>query len=273
MKIILTFMAGLIALTGCEKVTEGMVDPHGLPPFVSRAVVRPDTIKMTTLVEQNGFLLVSVLARLKVTSLPGTGQLASVTAELLPATGNTPIVRLGLVDDGNAPDSTRGDSVYSGTLQFTVPKAASGRYRVRFLATSTEGLLSNLLEEPLYMIRNNFAPTLSNLHAPDTVTVPVGGLADIVLTLKVVDQDGQSDIKEVFFRSLDSSDPSRKFGMKDDGNADGISGDAAAGDSVYTIVVRVTDGPTVRKTYRFAFQAADAFGDTTATLLHSLTIR
>jgi hypothetical protein len=273
MKISLAVITGLLALIGCEKVTEGTVDPHGFPPFVSRALVRPDTIKMTTLVEQNGLLSVSVVARMKVNSAAETGPLSSVMAELLTASGNTPILSLALADNGIAPDSTKGDSVYSGTLQFTIPKSASGRYRVRFSATNTDGLSSNLLEQPLYMIRNNSAPTLSNLQAPDTVTVIVGSFADIKLAVKVVDLDGQSDIKEVFFRSLDSSDPTRKYPMKDDGSPDGVSGDAVAGDSIYTIVVRVTDGHSVRQTYRFAYQASDAFGDTSATLLHRLTIR
>lgn len=273
MKISLAVIAGLLTLIGCEKVDEGTVDPHGIPPFASRAFVRPDSVKMTTLVEQNGLLSVSVVARVKVAFPAGTGPLSSVTAELLTASGTTPILSLSLADDGVAPDSTKGDSVYSGTIHFAVPKSASGRYRVRFSATNTEGLSSNLLEQPLYMIRNNSAPVLSNLQSPDTVTVIVASFVDIKLAVKVVDQDGQSDIKEVFFRSLDSSDPSRKFPMKDDGSPDGVSGDAVAGDSLYTIVVRVTDGPTVRQTYRFAYQASDAFGDTSATLLHRLTIR
>jgi hypothetical protein len=60
--------------------------------------------------------------------------------------------------------------------------------------------------------------------------------------------------------------------MKDDGGADPLSGDAAAGDSLYTILIPV-DNSTTRKTYRFLFQAADAFGDTSAAILHRLTIR
>jgi hypothetical protein len=263
----------LLALVGCEKVTDGTVDPSGFPPFVSVAVVRPDTVKLTTLVQQNGLLAVAVEVRMKVVSPPGTGPLASVVAELLPSTGNTPILSLNLADNGVAPDSTRGDSVYSGTLRFNVLKSASGRYRVRFSATTTDGLSSNLLEQPLYMIRNNVAPVLSNLLCPDTVTVPINSFVNFKITVKATDADGQADIKEVFFRSLDSSDPTHKIIMKDDGGADGLSGDLSAADSIYTVVVTVPDGPTVRKTYRFAFQAADAFGDTSATILHNITIR
>jgi hypothetical protein len=265
--------AFVLAFAGCEKLSQGSVDPTSFPPFVSSAVVHPDTVKLTSLVEQNGLLAVSVDVRLKVVTPPGTGPLSSVVAQLLPSTGNTPILTLTLADNGAAPDSTRADSVYSGTLHFNLLKSASGRYRVRFSATTTDGLSSNLLEQPLYIIRNNVAPVLSNLQCPDTVTVPLNSVVNFKITVKAVDGDGQADVKEVFFRSLDSSDPTRKIIMKDDGSADGLSGDAAAADSIYTVVVTVSDGPTVRKTYRFAFQASDAFGDTSATILKNITIR
>jgi hypothetical protein len=263
----------ILAFAGCEKLSQGSVDPTSFPPFVSTAVVHPDTVKLTSLVEQNGLLAVSVDVRLKVVTPPGTASLSSVVAQLLPSAGNAPILTLTLADNGVAPDSTGGDGVYSGTLHFSLLKSASGRYRVRFSATTTDGLSSNLLERPLYIARNNVPPILSDIQCPDTVTVPIGSSVYFKITVKAVDGDGQTDIKEVFFRSLDSSDPSHKIIMKDDGNADGFSGDAVAGDSVFSVVVTVPDGPTVRKTYRFGFGASDAFGDTSVTILKNITIR
>jgi hypothetical protein len=97
----------------------------------------------------------------------------------------------------------------------------------------------------------------------------VGGSVNIPLYVRATDPDGQADITQVYFRSLDSSDPTQKFLMKNDGSAPG----SIPGDSTYSIIVKPTDPPSVRKTYRFAFQATDTFGDTSATILHSITLQ
>ena len=94
------------------------------------------------------------------------------------------------------------------------------------------------------------------------------------MTVKAADADGQPDIKEVFFLSLDASNPTFKYILLDDGGGPtGLSGDLVAGDSVYTIIVNVPTTPSAQKTYRFFFQATDAFGDTSASILHRVTIR
>jgi hypothetical protein len=141
---------------------------------------------------------------------------------------------------------------------------------VKVAASDVEGFASNAVQIPLFMVRDNHAPVLSNLVvARDTVVVPVGGSTDIPLYIRATDADGQADINQVYFRSLDSSDPTQKFLMNNDGTAPG----SVPGDSTYSITVKAQDSPTVRKTYRFAFQAIDTFGDTSATILHSITLQ
>jgi len=268
------FLTAFATLQGCDKNPLGVIDPKGLPAFISSARVSPDSVKLTTLPESNGVLTVTLNARLQVSLPSGGATLGSVNAGVFATNAIDPFLNATLLDNGVAPDSTAGDGVYSARITFGVLKSATGRYRVQLSATTTDGLVSNILDLPFYMIRNNVAPALSNLSAPDTVTIPVGGGATIRMSVKATDGDGQSDIKEVFFRSLDSSDPMFKFLLLDDGaGTSGQSGDAVEGDSVYTVLISVADSPTVRKTYRFAFQAADAFGDTSATLLHRMTIR
>ena len=268
-------LACLASLQGCDKLTTGVIDPKSSPPFASAGRVTPDSVKLTTLPLANGLLQVTLDARVRVAILPGaSGSIGSVNATLFATNAIDPFLSVPLLDNGAAPDSNAGDGVFSVTIRFGVLKSATGRYRMQFSATTPDGLVSNVLELPVYMVRNNAPPVLSNLQAPDTVTVPVGGGTNILISVKATDADGQSDIKEVFFKSLDSSDPTFKYLLLDDGGgSSGQSGDAVAGDSVYTIVISLFDSPTVRKTYRFAFQASDAFGDTSATLLHRMTIR
>jgi hypothetical protein len=95
----------------------------------------------------------------------------------------------------------------------------------------------------------------------------VGETATIPLSIKATDPDGQADISQVYFLSLDSSNPTDKVLMYNDGSAPG----SVPGDSIYSRTVQAP-GTSARKTYRFAFQAVNNFGDTSATILHSITL-
>ncbi|MCZ6776606.1 MAG: hypothetical protein O7D34_09140, partial [Ignavibacteria bacterium] len=93
--------------------------------------------------------------------------------------------------------------------------------------------------------------------------------------------DGLADVREVFFRSLDSKTPDFKFFLKDDGGTEPPSsplfqpsGDSVAGDGVFSILIPLVDSPVVRRTNRFAFQAFDTFGDSSGIpLIHFLVVR
>jgi hypothetical protein len=261
----------LLALAGCEKTDEGTIDPHGTPPFAAFARTDPDSVLMKNLPQHNGLIDVTVTARVYIHDEDGAADIRSVTATVVPAAGGDPIAQSDMHDDGISPDSVAGDGIYAAALSFSVDKSATGRFHVTFLASDALGMESNRLDIPLYMIRNNTPPVLSNLVAPDTVTVPVGGTAIFAMSVQVTDADGQSDISSVYFRNLDSSDPTARFILRDDGGS--LSGDAVNGDGIYTITVQASDSPTVRKTNRLLFQAVDVYGDTSATLLHLLTIR
>lgn len=264
----------VLPLSGCDKQPYGVVDPKAVSPFVSNALVSPDSIKLTTLPESNGLLIVNLNLMLRVARPEGLSGIGSVDVDLFATSGTDPILQTTLRDDGVVPDVAANDGVHSARIQFNVPKSTSGRFRVQFRAVATDGLVSNLIEKSLFMIRNNAPPSLSQLHAPDSIIVPVGGSALIKMTVNVSDPDGAQDIKQVYFLSLDSSDPTQKFFLKDDGAGDsGISGDILANDGVYTVKIQVSDSPTVRKTYRFLFQASDAFGDTSASILHRVTVK
>lgn len=260
------FLLGMIS--GCTKESGGVIDPSGIAPFVESVAVSPDTIRMKTLPLSNGNLTVTVRAQVRILRQAGSANIAGVNASLIASGATDPLLTVVLHDDGSSPDSVAGDGVYSGLIQFTIPRSASGFYILKVVASDLQGFVSNAVEAPLFMLRDNHAPIVSNLVAQDSVEVPVGGTALIPLYIRATDYDGQTDITQVYFRSLDSSDPTQKFLMNNDGSAPG----SVAGDSTYAIIVKAPDGPTVRKTYRFAFQAVDTFGDTSATILHSITL-
>lgn len=259
----------LALISGCTKQSGGVLDPSGIPPFVEAAAAFPDSIKMKSLPQANGSLTVTIRAQAKIIRQAGSAAIATVNASVTASGGIDPILTVALHDDGSLPDSVAGDGIYSALMQFTIPRSASGIYTLKVVASDIQGFVSNAVESPLFMVRDNQAPVLSNLVAPDAVVIPAGGSANIPLYIRATDPDGQADIIQVYFRSLDSSDPAQKFTMNNDGSAPG----SVPGDSTYSIIVKASDSPTVRKTYRFAFQAIDTFGDTSATILHSITLQ
>ena len=251
----------LSVISGCTKQTGGVIDPSGVPPFIGTTIVSPDTVRMKSLPQSNGVLSVSVRVLAKLVRQPGSARIAGVNVDIIASGTTDPFLTVLLHDDGVSPDSIAGDGVYGALVQFSISRSTSGIFLVRVTATDDQGYVSNAVEAPLVMFRDSHAPVLSNLVAPDSVFVPVGGTATIPITIKATDPDGQADINSVYFRSLDSSDPTKQFTMT-----------AAPGDSIYALTVAASDGPTVRKTYRFAFQAVNNLGDTCASIIHRITL-
>jgi hypothetical protein len=268
---LLTVGVTIAVLAGCESTNQGIVDQSGDPPYVRATTVDPDTVNLRSIPPVAGLYPVSVEVRAAVEYPDGSSGEITVFAELLPPSMSTPWQRIQLSDDGAGPDQTAGDGEFSGRLAFELAQSEAGPFRVRVRALDRTGFESNAREQTLLVVRENEVPLLTNLVAPDTVLLPPTGSTLVRMTADADDPDGSDDIQEVYFQSLDSSDPLRKFFLLDDGDSNG-SGDAVAGDGTYSIIVQLPS-TTTRKTYRFAFQAADTFGDTSATLLHNLTVR
>ena len=256
---------------GCEKTDLGVIDSRGLPVFLHSAAVTPDIVNMSKLPSINGVLTVTFDIRLAV-DLAGNAPLAAVQAEVFAPITYASLAQVALHPDGTTTGA--GYRTYSGRIQFGVSKSDAGGYLLRFQALTPNGLQTNTLDRTIAIVRNNSAPRLSQLTAPDSATLPQSGSLLVFMTVAVSDSDGAGDIREVYFRSLDSSNPNQKLFMLDDGGLTTTpsSGDKDAADGIYSITVQLPS-TTTRKIYHFAFQAVDAFGDTSNTVLHQLTVR
>ena len=92
------------------------------------------------------------------------------------------------------------------------------------------------------------------------------------MSIAASDSDGVGDVREVYFRNLDSpSDTTKKFFMYDDGDVNGVSGDLIADDGFYSITVQLPSG-TPPATYRFSFEARDRLDLVSVALIHPLTV-
>jgi hypothetical protein len=173
--------------------------------------------------------------------------------------------------------SSNGDTAkFTSTVTFDLGSTDVGLLRFAFTLTTPSGRQSNLVERSLLVTRGlNHAPVLGSVTVPDTVTLPPGDSLLITITAAVSDSDGLADIAEVFFYSLNSTNPLRKFPLYDDGglNSSPPSGDLAAGDGTYTITVKLVDTPTVRKTYTFEFHALDKQGAAASPVSKRLTVQ
>jgi hypothetical protein len=261
-------------LTGCEDPGTGALDPRGSAPFLESARVTPDSLNLGRLIPGPSGLPIVVTATVRLTDRDAGGSVSAAVEVYAPADDSL-ITSVPLRDNGGPPDATAGDGIFSARIQFSVTESQAGRYRVRFSASDELGLRANTLEQPLVLARGkpNSPPELSALVAPDTVTLPTSGSLLVTMSVAVSDSDGYGDIRDVFFRSLDSSDPTRRFFLKDDGGSGTpSSGDAVAGDGRFSIIVQLPS-TTPRRDYTFAFQATDAAGDESTTLLHILTVQ
>ncbi len=261
-------------MAGCEDPGTGTLDPRGNAPFLESARVSPDSVNLGRVIPGPSGLPIVVTATVRLTDRDADGRVSAAVDVFAPSDDSL-VTSLPLRDDGGPPDAAAGDGVFSARISFTVTESDAGRYRVRFSASDELGLRSNTLEQPLVLARGtpNSPPELSALVAPDTVTLPSSGSLLVTMSVAVADADGYGDIRDVYFRNLDSSDPSRRFFLKDDGGT-GVptSGDEVAGDGRFSIIIQLPS-TAARRDYRFEFQATDVEGDASQPLLHVLTVK
>jgi hypothetical protein len=262
----------LLTLAGCDKNPLGTVESQGHPPVVSSVQINPNAVFIDSISPANGLYTITEILSAKVADADGQSDIRSVQGDIVGPSGEH-LFNVTLLDNGAAPDSIRGDGIYTARVTFNVSRAMVGRYYPFVTATDGTGLASSAVASSFLLYRRNSPPSLSNLNAPDTVHAQVGVPLLIPMTVVASDSDGLDDIKEVFFLSLDSSDPTARFQLLDDGGANGsLSGDQLAGDGVFSIIIRLTPTQGMKTRFRFQFQAQDAAGDTSASILHTLNI-
>ena len=256
----------------CSEEDDSLIDFTSLPPFLSEASVSADTVNTDIPQgEDTVSVTISLSATARAQDPNGLGDIARVEYFVMKPAESRASFQGELRDDGITPDLTPSDGIYGGIIEFTVENNEIGNYIIEFFATDQSGLTSNAIQKRLTLIRReNSPPVISNVQAPDTVQLPQTGSVIFRLTVQASDPDGLNDIAEVFFRSLDSSDPARKFPLKDDGDTQ-QSGDATAGDGTYSILIQI-DSTNPPGPFQFEFQAIDKSGAASNTILHTLVV-
>lgn len=146
----------------------------------------------------------------------------------------------------------------SENIPLNIRRGDVGDYSVEVTGTDSRDLALNSVRTKLNLINGSNPPVMSDLSAPDSLTLPAQGVLLLTMTVRVKDPSGLKDVKRVWFSSyLPNGTPSsgNPFLMYDDAtNGDGIDGDG-----IYSRTVQLPSTAVVGK-YRFEFQAFD-FGN------------
>ncbi|MEX1274964.1 MAG: hypothetical protein WEE20_03480 [Bacteroidota bacterium] len=263
---------------GCEKSRDALLDSTGTPPVLrgvalSPSIINTDSIGIGTAQspQDNVQLSTTVTATVEQAGAPSPITVITTVRRDL---GSGLLSTTQLSDDGQAPDTQRDDGIYSGKLSFGIKRVEIGTYAVETVAETKNGYRSASQIVQLRVIRSNLPPAISDVQAPDTVTLGNQNQA-LQLRVKATDPNGLEDIQRVIFNSFrPDGQPSsgNPFQMFDDGEQTGISGDQVKGDGIYSLRISLP-ASTQTGTYRFEFRAFDRLNEGSNTIVHSITVR
>ena len=275
----------VLPLMGCDENQLGFLDSRTNTPVLREAFLSTREINIDSLSTSNGSYLIVDTVRVRVDARGDDLNTVSVLVSVFRPSDPLAFFVQTLRDDGIGPDATADDSIYTLRFQFNATRAQAGKYKIQISARNEVGLSANGVDLFLLLKRKNSKPQLFDLQAPDTVQIPAQpqDTVNVQFRVSVADSDGLADVAQVLLGRLDTP-TSVRIPLRDDGglglpfnfaDTNGVlvprrSGDAVAGDGIYTITIPLLYSSTAR-TNLFGFQAIDTFGDTSATLPHYIT--
>lgn len=266
------FILFVFLFTSCENSKFSPFDVDVDVPYIqnlkiSNHIIDTDTIRYNNQFSIEDTIIINNQMIVNVRN-NGSDQIKSVIFSVTRETDNT-IIENGLltyrrtfIENGISYNE------YTGSTNFLIQRKVVGIFTVRVVAIDKDGNNSNVLFASFEIIRSGKPPVIYDLSAPDTVYLPSSGQKVILITIKATDPN--NDIKEVYFRSLDSSDPNRKFFLYDNGNIS-VNGDSTANDGIYSILISLPYNMTP-KAYRFEFEAKDYTELLSNKILHTLNV-
>ncbi len=262
-------------LSACDNDKYGPYDISLSVPFISQVKLAYYNIDSDTIKTGNQFSLADTITirnrvSAHISDKDGWDDLRNVKFIIYQPSTNKPVSQGLLNDYGQEADSIAGDGVFSGLISFQIPRVIVGNFIVELQAEDHSRLQSNIYSTTFRISRMGKPPIIFDLKAPENTTLPTSGEKVILMSVAAFDTNGYNDIKEVYFRSLDASDPTRKFFLLDNGNIF-TSGDSIANDGIFSILVKLPFNMTP-KSYRFEFEAKDYTELLSNKILHTLTV-
>lgn len=270
-KIIIFILSFVI--TSCEKDKFTLLDTNYNAPSISKLIlskyiIDTDTIKMDNQTSVLDTITITNTVSVLVDDVDGLQDIKEVYIKTENPNSSKSVYSGNLKFMEFTTEANKILAKYSDTLSFKITRQVVGDFYVLCEAIDNNNLTSNVLITSFTITRSGEPPVISDLNAPDTVNLPTSGSSIILFSIKATDPN--NDIKEVYFRSLDSSDPHKKFYMYDNGDLRN-NGDTSANDGIYSILIQLPYNMTP-KSYRFEFEASDYTEYLSNKIIHTLTV-
>jgi hypothetical protein len=234
--------------SGCKLKDDSVVEPP-TPPNITRISVFPGQISVDKIsAEINPEDVVDTTIIVSIVAGDINSDLSSLKFAIISPAGLNLSVENSMLDNGAFPDTTASDGVFSGKTNITFKKKELGSYSVQVHTSDANGfnilsLASLEVVNPLVKI-----PQVSNLFVADTTFIPTGMDSVMVLiTAKAIDPQGLENINTVLASILSTDgEYGISISLYDDGGGVPVppysvsSGDATAGDSVFSMRVSFT---------------------------------
>ncbi|GEM_PF-1892357 len=256
---ILTFL--VLTQTGCETESTDLIDPSYNTPFIKIFNLTPEFINTDTILVHNEIKPDDSLSIMWI-----------IQAEVELRGSENPTLYYQLRDQ-NSPSSLKegvlkeiDDSSISvnvgGHIELRTTRATVGTFTVTIYAETETGLLSNTMTRNSTVFRDNKAPVILEVTAPDTIdTAVIGEGISIVMTVFVDDPDGVEDVIRV-----------QTTNTQPDGVKVGPFILEKTEPGIFNISFTIT--PDAKKgTHRFEFIAFDRFGEQSEPYIHNLEIK
>ncbi len=238
---------------GCEKTYDSVINPKQTNTIQVTNIVAIDSVDYLT---SDSVLTFAI-------TFNSTEQVQSVSFNIIEPDGiqlNSSAITL--YNDGDVSahgDSSGSDNTFSN--KFTMSNGyLSGVYLIKYYVDDIYGT-SNYISAQNYVFDNGkdkFAPVLSNLDLPDTVSYG----QTFAFSVMAVDSNGYNDIELVYYElykpdgtQVTNSQGVFQFPLYDNGDTSS-NGDVTANDSTYTVILTFPSGQPTGG-WRFEFQAID----------------
>ncbi|TAK57312.1 MAG: hypothetical protein EPO24_10035 [Bacteroidetes bacterium] len=277
----LSLLALSLLLFSCDNENTNLIESPINLPIVRGLTVTPnlvdtDTIPWSGQRTPDDELTLHVNLSANAADVDGIGDIKSVRYQILKPASRAIIVQgeLSLEPFPVPFSSAIPEAYYTADVSFKIKRVNVGNYTVEVYAVDKSNLTSNSDIHAVTVTRYSSDPVISDLAAPDTITLPPEPYSVVFfISLAVSDSDGIGDIAEVYFRNLDSpSDTNRKFGLYDDGLQNDEKYDTTAGDGIYMNRFQMPWN-TLARTYRFEFVARDQLANISNKILHYVVVR
>jgi hypothetical protein len=271
----ISFIPVILLLGSCERKDNNLLDSVATPPILGQVTLLPsrinsDSMNVGSSRQPDDLLTIAttVVAQVEATSHRPISVRYSITSF-----DSLDVVSKGvLLDDGQGSDHAKGDGLYSGKPTFQIRRVQIGTYAVSVHAESDDGYRSNAAITRLSVFRGNRPPFISDLVAPDTVTLSNQSQL-LLLKARVDDPDGLNDIARVVFNSYKpdgSASGGNPFQMYDDGLP--AHGDERAADGIFSLLISLPSNAQLG-TYKFEFQSFDRSNEPSNIIILRLTVK